>query len=111
MDKLKILIVIVDRKISDKISETLSGSGARLVDIMLGKGTAKSEIVSLLGLGETEKAILVSSVTESKIEPIYEIFRTKFNFNAPGKGVAFTVPVSAVGGPATLRLMMGEKGV
>lgn len=110
MDKLKILFVIIDRRFTDKIAETLENAGARLVDIVLGKGTAKSDVLSLLGLGETEKSLLIASVTESKIDTIFSVLKTKYGFTTPGKGIAFTVPVSAVGGPATLRLMTGEKG-
>ena len=110
MDKLKILVIIVNRNMSDKIINALDESGVRLVNVFMGKGTAKSEIVSVLGLGETEKSILAASITTSKIDGVYEILNTKFNFNAPGKGVAFTIPVSAVGGPASLRLLLGDNG-
>lgn len=108
MDRLKILVVIAERRTSDKLTESLEEFGARLVSTVLGKGTAKSEIVSLLGLGETEKTVILSCITEGQIGPVFDMLKQKYRFSAPGKGIAFTIPVSAVGGPATLRLMSGQ---
>ncbi len=108
MDKIKFLVVIIDRRLTEKLTESLTENGARLVDNILGKGSTKSEIISLLGLGETEKSVLISVVKESLVPTIFTMLKKKYHFSTPGKGLAFTIPISAVGGSTTLRLMTGE---
>ena len=72
-----------------------------------GKGTAKTDLLNILGLGEPEKGIVFASVGETNVESVFSVLRNDFDFEKPGKGIAFTVPMTSVGGPATLKMLLG----
>lgn len=101
--KLHMLFIIVDRKKGSKITDLLDDKGLHFHLIFLGRGTANSEILEYLGLGETEKDIIVSVVKEELVEDIFEDLKNKIGIETPAKGVAFTVPVNSIGGLSTLK--------
>lgn len=109
--KLKLLFIISNRAEEEKILEAVSSYGSVFTESVLCYGTAKSSILAVLGLGETERSLIIMSLTEDKLASVYEILRRSFHFDEAGKGIAFTVPVSAVGGPATLKIMTGDLGL
>lgn len=105
--KLKLLITIVNR-----------GKGKDVVDVcrtfcmsyhmsLLGTGTATSEILDYLGLGETEKDIILSSVRTEELDGLLDALTARLKLNKPGNGIAFTVPIKSVGGPKTLNILSG----
>ena len=107
MENMKLLFVIVDRDQVDKVQEAVRKSGTTFCHICYGKGTAKNDLLNILGLGETDKGILLAAVTEKRREQIFSILKEKFNFEKAGAGISFTVPLTSVGGPASLKLMQG----
>jgi nitrogen regulatory protein PII len=94
--KIKLLITIVDRGNGEKIAELLRENNVIYNMILLGNGTAKSEILDYLGLGRTEKDIVLSVVNDEDIDNILKNFNEKMNMSEPGNGVAFTIPISSV---------------
>ena len=57
--KLKILITVVDRSKSLFYMDLLEQFEVNMQVRFLGKGTANSEMLSLLGLAETEKVVIL----------------------------------------------------
>ncbi|MDE7220616.1 MAG: hypothetical protein K2O45_13525, partial [Oscillospiraceae bacterium] len=83
------------------------GSGGRLVKLYNknqifthirceGQGTATSEILDILGLGGSEKDILLSITTCTAARVLLDKLDDELRGAAPGRGIAFTVPLSAV---------------
>ena len=107
MNRLKLLVVIVDRNKVDKVAETVSKFGAAFCHICYGKGTAKNDLLNILGLGETQKGVLFASVDENGIEKIHSVLKNEYDFEKPGSGISFTIPMTSVGGPATLKILQG----
>ena len=62
---------------------------------MSGMGTARSDVVNMLGLN-IHKAVIFSIVREDKVEPILQCLEDKFATIKNGKGIAFAVPLSSV---------------
>lgn len=91
---MKLLITIVDRKLSGKIVQIL---GARYQLISRGTGTASSEILDYFGLGETEKDISFCLVEDNDVQRIMGEYAAVKDFTRHGGGVAFTIPVSNIG--------------
>ena len=58
--------------------------------------------------GETEKAVVLGTAEESAIPALWECLREHFAFEEKDTGIAFTVPLKSVGGPASLRILAGE---
>ena len=109
MKGLKLLVIIVDREDVDKVAETASAQGASFAHVCYGRGTANNSILNMLGLGESEKGVVFAAVNPDSIEKIYSDLEYRFDFRKPGGGISFTIPMSAVGGPATLQILSGNK--
>lgn len=94
--KIKLMITIVDRGKGEKLTEMFRENCSMYNIISLGKGTAKSEILDYLGLGQTEKDIVLSVVPEERVHSIMNSLREKMHLKEPGNGVAFTIPIGSV---------------
>lgn len=92
----KLLTTIVARGKGDKVVAMFNQKEIMFNLIILGEGTADSEILDYLGIGEIDKDVVLSIVSEEKIEDVIEELREKMQFNLPGKGIAFTVPLSSI---------------
>ena len=105
MEKLKLVCIIVDRDKLDRVEETVRKNGASFCHIFYGKGTAKNDLLNVLGLGETEKGLIFATVDEDKLQRIYSALKIEYDFDKPGAGISFAVPLTSVGGPASLKIL------
>ncbi len=106
--KLKVLVVIVDKGKTEKILSALIECGANYPHATLGTGTAPTALAEVLGLGDSEKGVVVCTVDEDGAKRVFECLKDKFEFCTKGTGIAFTVPMESVGGPATLCILAGR---
>lgn len=85
------------------------GSGGKLVKLYQknqvfthirfeGLGTATSEILDILGLGGSEKDIILSMTTRSAAAALLERLDDELRGAAPSRGIAFSIPMTAVSG-------------
>ena len=92
----ELVVSIVDR-----------GKGRRLVEICrrhhihqhficLGMGTANSEIMDYLGLGEIEKDVVLSMAPKAAVEELFETVHEEMHIKKPGRGVMFSIPLSGI---------------
>ena len=65
--KLKLLVTITDRPRGEEAARICAGLGVQFHLGLLGRGTASSEVLDFLGLGETDKAVILSLVPEPLI--------------------------------------------
>ena len=93
--KLKILFTVVDRPKAEFYLDVLSQFEVNCQMVMSGLGTARSELVDLLGLN-MHKAVLVSVVREDMVDTVMKCLEDKFATIRGGKGIAFVVPMSSV---------------
>lgn len=100
--KIKLLISIVDRGKGQKFTEMYKNNNVKYNLIALGSGTAESEILDYLGLGETEKDIVISIVHEDDVKTIMNNLREKMHLSKPGNGIAFTIPITSIDSAITL---------
>lgn len=73
--------------------------------LALGRGTASSERLNTLGLDDTEKVISFSVMTDTIWKTVKKSLQHDLQIDLPGAGVAFTVPMAAVGGKTALRVL------
>lgn len=66
--------------------------------VSLGYGTAKDEILDMLGLDRSEKAVGLNIVTGEIWKKTKWHLRKKLYIDAPDTGIAFIVPLSSIGG-------------
>ena len=103
--KIKILVSIVDRKKADFYVSALEGYNVNMQTIIYGRGTAPSEILSYLGLNQSDKAVILSVVQEDKIKEILTAYEDKYFKTKNGKGIAFTIPVKSIIGVAVYKFL------
>lgn len=104
---IKLLVSIVNRTKGEKVEELLQEIGITYHLICLGHGTANSDILDYLGLGEIDKDIVFSVVECDKINVALNTLNEKLHFKKDGNGIAFTIPINSVGGPITLKILTG----
>lgn len=96
--RIKLMVTILDRGRGARAVELFAGAGLRQHYATPGRGTANSDILDYLGLGETEKDVLLTLLPEAMpVPPRLRRRGRSWNGNA-GKGILFTMPLSAVSG-------------
>ena len=93
--KLKLLFTVVDRPKAEFYLDVLSQYEVNFQMVTPGMGTARSELIDMLGLN-IQKAVIISVVREDRVEQIIKVLEEKFSTIRNGKGVAFAVPMSSV---------------
>lgn len=90
------VVTIVDRGKCEKVVDLCRDEGVPIHLVSLGHGTARTEMLDLLGLGETQKDTVISFVPESATCSLLERLANGMQMRYPGKGISFAVPVSSV---------------
>ncbi len=103
--KIKLLVTIVDRKNGNAIVKTLAKNGFYYNMMLLGRGTAPTEWIDLLGLGDTAKYVILSFVPSPVTAQTLRALQSDHRFCEAGNGIAFTVPLDGVGGKKTLEFL------
>ena len=89
----------------------LSGYEVNFQTVALGRGTAQSETLHLLGLDDAERGVIFSVIREDKSEEILHALENKFQTIRKGKGIAFTIPLSSVVGVSIYRFLSNNRTV
>ena len=106
MGNIYLMTTIVDRKIVKKYLELYQENDLQVMFISLGFGTANNEVLDYLGLESTEKAVALSVVEEHTWVSVKKQLEKKLHIDAPGGGIAFTTPLSSVGGKKALQFLI-----
>ena len=96
MPVLKLAFFIFDWTRLKSISPVFEAESVRYEFIFKGEGTASSDILDLLGIGASDKAVVLCLEQESKILSMLSEMRKNMDFYRPGGGIAFTVPLSGI---------------
>ncbi|MDR2029106.1 MAG: hypothetical protein LBP93_06170 [Treponema sp.] len=96
---LKCLVFIIDWTKTDVIADIFEQENVRFHFICKGKGTASSEILDLLGIGSTEKAVVICLEQDIMVPVLLKEVSKKLGLNNPGAGIAFTLPLSGINQP------------
>jgi nitrogen regulatory protein PII len=99
---LKLLFFIIDWDKAKAVSDVFGER--RFVFMSKGLGTASSEILDLLGLGVSDKAVILC-LEEGEHTKLVNAVRAKLGARSAGAGIAFTVPLSGVNAPV-MRLLL-----
>ena len=106
--KLKLLFTVVDRPKAEFYMDVLSQFEVNFQMAVGGKGTARSDLVDMLGLN-IHKAVLFSVVREDQTDAIMKCLEDKFATIRNGKGIAFAVPLSSVIGVNMYQFLSNNK--
>ena len=103
--KLQLLFTIVNRNKADFYVDLLQNFDVNMQMILSANGTADGRIQSLLGLTDSEKAVIISVIRRDKSKRALEALGEKFKSLKGGKGIAYTVPMSSTIGVAIYQFL------
>ena len=106
MESLHLVIAIADRENTERVIETFRESNVFTTDIVLGTGTAPTEILDYLYLSPNEKAVVFGVVTNAGLLPLLKNFKRKLYIDVPGNGIVATVPLNSIGGKRSLEYIL-----
>ena len=107
--KCKLLVTVVDHRKEDFFIDFIQSSGANLQMTMRGEGTAKTEMLRMLGLTDSEKSVLFSVIREDQVKVLCDGLAEKFKTVKNGQGIAFTISLSSVVGASVYRFLSDQK--
>lgn len=107
--KLKLLFTIVNRSKAEFYMDLLQGFDINMQISMYGHGTASTETLRYLGLSDSEKAVIISVIRESRVKEALSLLEDKFNTIKNGKGIAYTVPMTGTVGVAIYQFLSNNR--
>lgn len=105
-DTYQLLMLIATPKLADKAAEMFLKSALPIQYRLGAEGTASSEIMDTLGLGSTDKGVLISTVPESFGRVMLGMLHSELRLDAVNSGIAFTISLTAT---SKLLLQMMQK--
>ena len=98
MNELFLMVTIMDRNKTKRFKALYESCGINVAFDMTGYGTAASEMLEYFGLEESEKAVVMSVVTDDSWKEAKKGLERRLQIDIPGTGIAFAIPMSAMGG-------------
>jgi hypothetical protein len=96
---LKCVVFIVDWTKARVVTDIFEQERVRFHFICKGRGTASSDILDLLGIGSTEKAVILCLEQDIGVPTLLKEVAKKLGLHNPGAGIAFTLPLSGINQP------------
>lgn len=93
----ELLISVVDVPQSEKVLRLYRDTHVLVDFVCMAHGTAKTEMLDLLGIGETAKAIVLCLTDQERARLLLDRLGHDLQMRYPGKGIAFTVPINGIG--------------
>ena len=97
MNGVKALITIVNRGSGERISTFMNRKYPQASFLVMGEGTASSEIMDLLGLDTSDKDVVFSLVGPHELSSMLNEISGKKFMKSAGAGIAFTIPLNGIG--------------
>jgi len=93
----KLIFALVKPHISDQVVEAMKKAGATGATIIPARGTGIHEAKSFFGLSiEAHTEIILFLVEEHVVEKFLKVISTAGEFDLPGTGIAFVLPVEHI---------------
>ncbi|MDE7079466.1 MAG: hypothetical protein K2O95_05065 [Clostridia bacterium] len=108
-NRLKLLITIVARKKAEYFIDLIQSFEVNMQMVVLAEGTANANILGLLGLSDSDKAVIFGVIQESKVPDAMSTLERKFQTIRDGTGVAFTMPLTSVIGTLIYGFLSNNK--
>ena len=103
--RIKLVVTIAERGKGSRIKEVCDKVHNAFHLSFMGQGTAPTRILEYLGISNSEKDIIFSVVPEEHVTDVLENLKHELELDKKGGGIAFTIPISSVGGPLALKMI------
>lgn len=108
--KLKLLFTVVNRQKAELYADLLQAYDVNMQMFLSAQGTASTEMLQYLGLGDNEKVVIASVIREDRAADALHMLEEKFRTIKNGKGIAYTVPMSGTIGVAVYQFLCNHRG-
>lgn len=105
MSELYFMMTITSRDMLPKFLEAFDKNNLPIGFVSLGYGTAKDDILDMLGLVRSEKAVGMTVVTGAGWEEAKWYLRKKMYIDVPDTGISFIIPMCSIGGKRELAFL------
>lgn len=102
------MTAVINPKRSKSFEQFFSDSKTPLLLWTNGRGTASSDILDYLGIGESDKEIIFTILSKNKARRLLRNMDHKMQLYIPGNGIAFTIPLCSFAGATALQQVCGE---
>ena len=93
----ELVVSVVDVAQSEKVLRLYRDTHVLVDFVCMAHGTARTEMLDLLGIGETAKAIVICLTDQARARLLLEKLGHELQMRYPGRGIAFTVPINGIG--------------
>lgn len=108
-NRLELLITAVARNKGDYYADLIQSFDVNMQMLTMAEGTASANMLGILGLSDSSKAVIFSVIQENRIPDALQALEEKFNTIKGGKGIAFTVPLTSVIGTLIFGFLSDNK--
>ena len=109
-DKMLILFTVVGKKKGDFYADLIQSYEVNMQIILSAYGTAGREALELLGLSDSDKAVIISVIRRDAAKEALEMLEEKFRTVKNDKGIAYTVPMSSTIGVLLYQFLSNKTG-
>ncbi len=103
MNSLYMLGIIANRGMRDKFIQFFKLHNIHVTLTVLGQGTASGAILDYLGMETTDKTLYFAFVTRDTWKLLKKDMYAQVKIDVPGRGIAFLIPLSSMGGKMQLQ--------
>ena len=106
---LRLLVLITRAEDERRLDALLDEVQMPLLCQCRGKGTAPSEMLDIFGLGGTTRLLTMGLLPREQVEAVFEKAGQHLSVHQRGRGIAVTIPVTALQSPV-LQLLLEQTG-
>lgn len=110
MSEVYMMVTVTNRSRVEKFLSFYKEKQLNVMMVTLGAGTASGDVLDYLGLEVSEKAVIFSVVTDGIWKTVKKGLENQLRIDIPGSGIAFTVPLSSIGGKRELMFLTENQG-
>ncbi len=107
-DKAMLMFTVVNRSKADFYADIIQGFEVNMQLILHAQGTAGTEVLSLLGLNDSDRAVIISVIRRDRADEALSTLEEKFRTVKGGKGIAYTVPMTSTIGVAIYQFLCNK---
>ena len=93
----ELVVSVVDVQQGERVLHVYRDSHALVDFVCMAHGTARTEMLDLLGIGETAKIIVMCLMCREEARALLTRLGRELEMRYPGRGIAFSVPITGIG--------------
>ena len=107
--KLELLFTVVNREKTEFYVDLLQNFEINMQMVLSASGTAPTGTLAMLGLADSEKSVIISVISKTRVKEALGALEDRFRTLKNGKGIAYTVPMKSTIGVAIYQFLSNTK--